>query len=119
MLDVGIDQHAKQITVVVRNAEGEDVLKRQVSTRPEKIKPFFDQLAAMDPEFMAMLECCGFNGGHPESRKRVRGRVAQNRFPIGEPSRIRVIGRPTLDWNSVFGSMPMFAKNDAAKSSGV
>ena len=41
MLYLAIDQHAKQITVAVRNDLGEDVLKRQVSTRPEKIKEFF------------------------------------------------------------------------------
>jgi hypothetical protein len=61
MLYVGIDQHAKQITVVVRNSVGEDVLRRQVNTRPEKIAAFFDQLAAMDGQFMAILETCGFN----------------------------------------------------------
>ena len=61
MLYVAIDQHAKQITVAVRDAQGEDVLKRQVSTRPEKIKQFFDQVVEMESEFMAILESCGFN----------------------------------------------------------
>ncbi len=61
MLYVGIDQHAKQITVAIRNEQGEDVLKRQVSTRPEKIKEFFDRLLERDDEFMAILESCGFN----------------------------------------------------------
>jgi len=61
MLYVAIDQHAKQITVAVRNDQGEDVLRRQVSTRPEKIKEFFDQVIEMDAEFMAILESCGFN----------------------------------------------------------
>ncbi len=53
MLYVAIDQHAKQITVAVRNDQGEDVLKRQVSTRPEKIKEFFDRVVAMDRETRA------------------------------------------------------------------
>ena len=48
MLYVAIDQRAKQITVAIRNDRGEDVLKRQVSTRREKIKEFFDQLALLD-----------------------------------------------------------------------
>jgi transposase len=60
MLYVAIDQHAKQI-VAIRNDEGEDVLKRQVSTRPVKIKEFFDRVIEMDAEFMAILESCGFN----------------------------------------------------------
>ena len=61
MLYVAIDQHAKQITVAIRNDQGEDVLKRQVSTRREKIEQFFNSVVAMDSEFMAILESCGFN----------------------------------------------------------
>jgi transposase len=61
MLYVAIDQHSKQITVCVRNAEGDTVLSRQVSTRREKIQAFFQGLMEMDPEFMAILEVCGFN----------------------------------------------------------
>jgi transposase len=61
MLYVAIDQHAKQITVAIRNEQGEDVLKRQVSTRREKIEQFFNSVVAMDSEFMAILESGGFN----------------------------------------------------------
>lgn len=61
MLYLAVDQHAKQITVVVRNSDGEDFLRCQVSTRPEKIEEFFDLLLAMKKEFMAILESCGFN----------------------------------------------------------
>jgi transposase len=61
MLHLGIDQHAKQITVCVRNEVGDTVLRRQVSTRPEKIEAFFGQFTEMDAEFMAILEVCGFN----------------------------------------------------------
>lgn len=61
MLYIGIDQHSKQITVCVRNEEGEAILRRQVSTRPEKIAEFFEQIVQLDKEFMAILECCGFN----------------------------------------------------------
>jgi len=61
MLYLAIDQHSKQITVCVRNEEGDTVLSRQVSTRPEKIRAFFQHLIEMDSEFMALLEVCGFN----------------------------------------------------------
>jgi hypothetical protein len=61
MLYVAIDQHSKQITVCVRNSEGDTVLGRQVSTRPEKIQAFFQELMEMDSEFMVILEVCGFN----------------------------------------------------------
>ena len=44
MLYLAIDQHSKQITVCVRNTDGDAVLRRQVSTRPEKIEAFFQQL---------------------------------------------------------------------------
>ena len=61
MLYVAIDQHAKQITVCVRDESGDTKLRRQVSTRPEKITAFFQQLTEMDSNFMAILEVCGFN----------------------------------------------------------
>lgn len=61
MLYLAIDQHSKQITVCVRNADGDTVLSRQVSTRPERIEALFQQLTEMDADFMAILEVCGFN----------------------------------------------------------
>ena len=61
MLYLAIDQHAKQITICVRNEDGDTVLRRQVSTRPEKIEAFFTQFTEMDSQFMAILEVCGFN----------------------------------------------------------
>ena len=61
MLYLAIDQHAKQITVCVRNEDGDTVLRRQVSTRAEKTEAFFQQLTEMDTEFMAIIEVCGFN----------------------------------------------------------
>ena len=61
MLYLAIDQHSKQITVCVRNQEGDTVLSRQVSTRPEKIEAFLQQLTEMGPNFMTILEVCGFN----------------------------------------------------------
>lgn len=61
MLCLGIDQHSKQITVCVRRQDGEVILRRQVSTRPEKIQEFFEQLTKIDAEFMAIVEVCGFN----------------------------------------------------------
>ena len=65
MLYLGIDQHARQITVSLRD-EGGDVLQaRQVSTQPDKINAFFQQLTRerlRDGEsFVAVLEVCGFN----------------------------------------------------------
>ena len=61
MLYLGIDQHSKQITVCIRDQEGEIVRRRQVSTRHKKVEAFFDELLAMDADFMAIVEVCGFN----------------------------------------------------------
>lgn len=64
MLYLGIDQHKNQITVNVRGEDGSVVLKRQVSTRWEKVRAFFAGLAEKSgPEggFMAILEVCGMN----------------------------------------------------------
>ena len=65
MLYLGIDQHARQITISLRNEDGDVVQARQVSTRPEKIHAFFQQLTRErlrnDESFIAVLEVCGFN----------------------------------------------------------
>ncbi len=65
MFYLGIDQHAKQLTINLRDADGNAVLKRQVSTRPEKVLEFFAQLTAHcakeNTGFQAIVEVCGFN----------------------------------------------------------
>ena len=44
MLFLGIDQHARQLTVSLRNEDGDVILARQVSTQPEKLDDFFQRL---------------------------------------------------------------------------
>ncbi len=44
MLYLGIDQHARQLTISLRDDSGDVLLARQVSTRPEKIHAFFSKL---------------------------------------------------------------------------
>ena len=65
MLYLGIDQHARQITISLRDENGDVVQARQVSTQPEKINAFFAQLTRerlqSDERFIAVLEVCGFN----------------------------------------------------------
>jgi len=65
MLYLGIDQHARQITISLRNEDGDVVLARQVSTQPDKIQAFFQQLTRErlreGESFVAVLEVCGFN----------------------------------------------------------
>lgn len=65
MFYLGIDQHAKQLTINLRDSDGNAILKRQVSTRPEKVLEFFEQLTARcakaDCGFWAIVEVCGFN----------------------------------------------------------
>lgn len=64
MLYLAIDQHAKQLTVNARNEQGSVVLRRQISTQPDKVREFFatfrDQ-AASDGGYLAIVEVCGFN----------------------------------------------------------
>jgi transposase len=64
MLYLGIDQHARQITISLRNEDGDVIQARQVSTRPEKINEFFEKLTRerlRDGEsFAAVLEVGGF-----------------------------------------------------------
>ena len=65
MLYLGIDQHARQITVSLRDDRGDVLQARQVSTQPERVHAFFGQLTRErlhDGEsFVAVLEVCGFN----------------------------------------------------------
>jgi transposase len=65
MLYLGIDQHARQITISLRDNSGDVLEARQVSTRPEKIHEFFTKLTregVRDGEgFIAVVEVCGFN----------------------------------------------------------
>lgn len=60
MLYLGIDQHSKQFTVTLLDQTGEVVLRRQVSTLPEKARTFLAELQQRGP-YMAILEVCGFN----------------------------------------------------------
>jgi hypothetical protein len=65
MLYLGIDQHARQITISLRDESGDVVQARQVSTQPEKVHAFFQQLTRErltgGESFVAVLEVCGFN----------------------------------------------------------
>jgi len=63
MLYLGIDQHAKQLTISLRSSHGDVVLKRQVSTQPKRCLEFFAKLQqkAGDDGYIAIVEVCGFN----------------------------------------------------------
>ncbi len=65
MLYLGIDQHARQITISLRDDSGDVLQARQVSTRPEKINEFFQKLTRErlrnGESFIAVVEVCGFN----------------------------------------------------------
>ena len=76
MFYLGIDQHAKQLTVNLRDQNGDVVLRRRVSTRPEKVTEFFEQLTARCANdgsgFWAVVEVCGFNDWLLEMLKNFR-----------------------------------------------
>src|ERR1700687_1832362 len=65
MLYLGIDQHARQITISLRDENGDVLQARQVSTEPEKINALFQWLTREclqhGESFVAVLEVCGFN----------------------------------------------------------
>jgi transposase len=79
MLYLGIDQHRKQLTVNLRNEQGDMLVKRQVSTEWPRVRSFLDEVREMSvPEggFVAILEVCGFNGqGKGVTKERVSGTV--------------------------------------------
>jgi transposase len=64
MLYLAIDQHRKQLTVNLRNEQGDVLLKRQVSTEWPRVRRFLEELRTRSvPEggFTTILELCGFN----------------------------------------------------------
>jgi transposase len=65
MLYLGIDQHARQLTISLRDDSGDVLQARQVSTQPERVTAFFQQLTRErlhhGESFVAVLEVCGFN----------------------------------------------------------
>ena len=62
MLYVAVDQHAKQLTVSVRNGAGDVILRRQVSTEWDRVRAFWEGLREQSPEGMVViLEVCGLN----------------------------------------------------------
>jgi len=76
MFYLGIDQHAKQLTINLRDLSGDVVLRRQVSTEPERVLSFFEDItrrcAEADCNFWAMVEVCGFNDWLLEMLKNFR-----------------------------------------------
>ena len=63
MLYLGIDQHATQITISLRDDTGTVVLNRQVSTEPTSCLAFLTKLRerAEGQGYVAIVEVCGFN----------------------------------------------------------
>ena len=60
----GIDLHRKQMTVSLRNQNGDVLLRRQVSTRWPKLEEFRNQLheaMAAGEKYVAVVEVCGFH----------------------------------------------------------
>lgn len=64
MLYLGIDQHKAQLTINLRNEQGDVIQKEQVSTEHDSIDDFFTKLvkrSARPRGYMAILEICGFS----------------------------------------------------------
>ncbi len=76
MLYLGIDQHASQLTINLRNEDGDVMIRKQVSTKPHKILKFFESLTRQCIEsrcgFQAIVEVCGFNDWLIEMLKNFR-----------------------------------------------
>jgi transposase len=64
MLYLAIDQHRKQLTVNLRNEQGDVLLKRQVSTEWPRVRKFLEEVRQQSHSgggFVTILEVCGFN----------------------------------------------------------
>jgi transposase len=77
MLYLGIDLHKSQITINLRNENGDVIQAGQVSTQHDAISEFFDALvkqAGRCRGFMATFEVCGFHDWLYEKLKTCRCR---------------------------------------------
>jgi transposase len=62
MLYLGIDLHRKQMTINLRNADGDVLVRRQVSTWGGEPVKFLNEVAGRDPAgYAAIVENCGFH----------------------------------------------------------
>jgi len=64
MLYLAIDQHRDQLTINLRNEQGDVIQKEQIRTRHDDTNDFFDRLshqAGRHRGYMAIVEVCGFN----------------------------------------------------------
>jgi transposase len=64
MLYLAIDQHRKQLTVNLRNEQGDVLVRRQVSTEWPRVRSFLKELqerSVSEGGFVAIVEVCGFN----------------------------------------------------------
>lgn len=63
MLYLGIDLHAKQLTVNLRDENGDVLLRRQVSTAGDEPRRFLEETSVRAGEagYVAVLEVCGFH----------------------------------------------------------
>ena len=64
MLYLAIDQHRKQLTVNLRDEEGNVLLRRQVSTRWQAVRDFLQEMQERGRQaggWIVIVEVCGFN----------------------------------------------------------
>lgn len=64
MLYLAIDQHRRQLTVNIRNEQGDVLVKRQVSTEWARVRNFLEDVRKQSiPEggFVTIVEVCGMN----------------------------------------------------------
>ena len=64
MLYLAIDQHRKQLTVNLRNEQGDVLIKRQVSTEWPRVRKFLQEaqnLSLPAEGLVTIVEVCGFN----------------------------------------------------------
>jgi transposase len=75
MLYLAIDQHKNQMTINIRNEQGDVIQKGQVSTNPTDIDDFFAifvKKARKHRGYMAIVEVCGFNDWLLEKLKKTQ-----------------------------------------------
>jgi transposase len=105
MLYLAIDQHRKQLTVNLRGEDGNVLLQRQVSTRWQAVREFFQDIQKRGREaggWMVIVEVCGFN----DWLLKLLGEYQVTEIVLLQPedasARRRIAAMPT-GWESSYG----------------
>ena len=108
MLYLAIDQHRKQLTVNLRDESGEILVRRQVSTRWDRVREFFEWLQTKSDEQGGRYATVGYDPlAHAHASPAVRLRRTSGGETCSSPVSTRtVVNQPQIGLDRRGSSLP-------------